>query len=84
MSPFKHLIRFKNASAKIFYGEAESVAVSDTSLVGRKVYIFDGESPWDDNFQLTGRAETIAEVNKRFLAEISVSEEVKNHANYHT
>jgi hypothetical protein len=64
MTPFKHLVRFHNASSEVFYGELLTVNDSDTTLIGRTVRVFDGDGPWDTNFRLTDQEEYIAEVSQ--------------------
>jgi len=63
MAPFGRLVRFKDESGSIYYGEAESVEnPTKETLTGLSVPIYKGEYPWDDDFKLTGEKRTIKEV----------------------
>ncbi|RYO55576.1 hypothetical protein AA0113_g8722 [Alternaria arborescens] len=62
MAPFKHLVRFQNASSKVFYGELQTVDDFDTTLIGQTVRVFNGDGPWDTIFRLSDQEECIAEV----------------------
>jgi hypothetical protein len=63
MVSFGKLLRFKNPSGNIFYGEAKDLPnVTKDGLIGATVPIFEGGEPWDPNFTPTGQTETVAEV----------------------
>jgi len=62
MASFKHLIRFKAPSGRVFYGDVELVYGAQSSYVGQTVRVFEGEKPWDADFKISDRSETIAEV----------------------
>ncbi|KAK5327270.1 hypothetical protein LTR43_006425 [Exophiala xenobiotica] len=63
MAPFSRLVRFRNPAGQIFYGEVPGDDLVDKkSLEGRKVAVYKGETPFDDDFSLTGQMEEIADV----------------------
>ncbi|KIW95793.1 uncharacterized protein Z519_02857 [Cladophialophora bantiana CBS 173.52] len=63
MAAFSRLVRFSNPAGQIFYGEVPGVDfVTQESLQGRKVAVYKGETPFEDDFALTGHQEEIAEV----------------------
>ena len=68
MTVFKYLIRFKDASGKILFGEAGGPSKAE-ALLGKKVPVYQGASPWDPNMKATGE---IAEV-KELLSPIEDS-----------
>ena len=51
-----------STSGNIVYGEAGSKGLSEGSLIGQTVQVYEGTAPWAANFRLTDRIETIAEV----------------------
>ncbi len=65
MAPFSRLVRFKNPAGNVFYGEvpesADNLAIQET-LLGSKVPVYKGTTPFDDDFTLTEQKEEIAEV----------------------
>ncbi|KAK5222251.1 hypothetical protein LTR72_006508 [Exophiala xenobiotica] len=62
MAPFSRLVRFRNPAGQIFYGEVPGDDLVDKkSLEGRKVAVYKGETPFDDDFSLTGQMEEIAD-----------------------
>ena len=63
MGSFKHLIRFKTSSGKVFYGDVELLRDTASSYVGQTIRVFEGEKPWDPDFKLSDRSETVTEVN---------------------
>ena len=68
MTAFGKLIRFKNASGNVFYGEAKALeAVTEDTLIGAMVPVYEGGEPWDSTFRLTKQQETIAMVQYRPL-----------------
>lgn len=62
-APFERLVRFKNHSGEIFYGE---LGLDDTptkeDLIGRKVQVYTGIHPWDEDFKVLSSQEKIVEV----------------------
>ncbi|EXJ57736.1 uncharacterized protein A1O5_12526 [Cladophialophora psammophila CBS 110553] len=63
MATFSRLVRFRNPAGQIFYGEVPGVDfVTQESLQGSKVAVYKGETPFEDDFGLTGHQEEIAEV----------------------
>lgn len=64
MTPFKfnRLVRFKNPTNEIYYGEVEEKQWTMESLLGTAVDVYRGENPWDDDFERTSTKETINEV----------------------
>ncbi len=65
MAPFSRLVRFKTPAGNVFYGEVpdsgNNLATHET-LIGSKVPVYKGVTPFDDNFTLTDQNEEIAEV----------------------
>ena len=63
MAAFGKLIRFKNASGNIFYGEAKALeTVTKDTLLGAMIPVYEGGEPWESTFRLTEQQETIAMV----------------------
>jgi hypothetical protein len=62
MAPFQHLVRFESASGETCYGEAGRHNVSQGILVGQEVQVYDGDNPWEPDFKLSERVETIKKV----------------------
>jgi hypothetical protein len=58
MTVYKYLIRFKDASGTVLFGEAGGPVAAE-ALLGKKVPVYKGTSPWDPNMEATGE---IAEV----------------------
>jgi hypothetical protein len=63
MTPFRFLIRFRDQSGRVQYGEIDKPKRAD-QLVGTTVKVLQGESPWDPNLHTTGQETTIAEVTR--------------------
>jgi len=60
---FQQLVRFKSPSGQIYYGEIGEVKTpSREDLIGRRVRIYRGRLPWDEDFELTSEEEEITEV----------------------
>lgn len=56
MSQFEYLIRFKNPSGQIWYGEVWIETAVRGSFVGSAVHVYRGKSSWDLDFNfLTGK-----------------------------
>jgi hypothetical protein len=72
MARFERLVRFKSTGGQIYYGELglESTPAKE-DLLGRKVQVYNGNLPWDDDFKLSSREEEIAQVNTIFSSSIS-------------
>ena len=63
MADFRKLIRFKDATGQVYYGEAgDLAAITQGGLVGASVCVFFGENPWSPDFAITGTTKTISEV----------------------
>ena len=62
-TPFRFLIRFKDKSGRVCYGESDGPKDAD-KLVGTTVKVLEGESPWDPNMRATGQEATIAQVTR--------------------
>ncbi|RVX69036.1 hypothetical protein B0A52_06749 [Exophiala mesophila] len=63
MAAFGRLIRFKDASGSVFYGEVEqSSSLTEQGLTGLTVPIYNGSQPWDDEFALTGEKKIVETV----------------------
>lgn len=64
MPPFKfdRLVRFKSPAGKIYYGEAEGKESTAENLFGKSVFVYQGENPWDDDFERTSTKEMIDQV----------------------
>jgi hypothetical protein len=62
MASFQHLVRFESASGETCYGEAGRNNVSQGILVGQEVQVYDGDNPWEPDFKLSERVETIKKV----------------------
>ncbi len=60
MASFTRLVRFEDSQGQIQYGEVGEEWQS--GLEGRSVKIFDGSTPWDDDFRLTEKKATISKV----------------------
>jgi hypothetical protein len=58
MTVYKYLIRFKDASGTVLFGEAGGPVAAE-ALLGKKVPVYKGTSPWDPNMEAMGE---IAEV----------------------
>jgi hypothetical protein len=64
MSPanFTRLVRFADTSGRVWYGEADGKDLTREGLVGQSVPIYDGESPWDEDFCRTSDTKEISQV----------------------
>lgn len=62
-SNFKRLIRFKTSDGHIHYGEADGLNPNLKTLEGQTVPVYQGQNPWDSDFNLTSNREKIAEVS---------------------
>jgi hypothetical protein len=73
MSNFGYLLRFKNPSGQVWYGEATANSVAESSFVGSSVQVYKGSAPWDLDFQLVDHHETVSEVHELISCSMSVS-----------
>jgi hypothetical protein len=64
MLNFGYLLRFKNPSGQVWYGEAAAETVASGSFIGSSVPVYNGNTPWDLDFQLAGHQETVSEVRE--------------------
>jgi hypothetical protein len=63
MASFEKLLRFKNIAGETFYGEVGHMhTLTRDTLLGLSIPVFRAGDPWDSDFHLTGKKETIAEV----------------------
>jgi hypothetical protein len=62
MAKFGYLLRFKTASNETWYGEVPEEIVAQGSYVGSKVPVYSQNEPWDSDFHLLDRRETVSEV----------------------
>ncbi|KIW05996.1 uncharacterized protein PV09_03179 [Verruconis gallopava] len=62
MVTFGYLLRFKNASNETFYGEVPEEIVTKGSYIGSTIPVYSQNAPWDLEFRLLDRKETIFEV----------------------
>lgn len=61
-SKFNRLIRFVSVAGTTHYGEVPAKQACDESLVGAKVELYDGMSPWDPELKLNGKTVEVKEV----------------------
>lgn len=61
MTAFKYLIRFKDASGRVFFGEAGGPSKAE-ELLGKTVPTYSGTSPWDPELKATGEKATVKEL----------------------
>ena len=61
MVEFKYLVRFEDHEGNVHYGEA-SAEEARSDLTGLSVNIYEGSAPWDDDFHISDRRATIAQV----------------------
>ena len=59
---FTRLVRFADASGKIWFGEADGNDLTNNGLVGQSVTVYRGENPWDADFAKTADVQEIAQV----------------------
>ncbi|KIV77302.1 hypothetical protein PV11_09109 [Exophiala sideris] len=63
MAPFSRIVRFRNSAGQVFYGEVPGDDLVDQkSLLGSKVAVYKGETPFDHDFSLTDKKEEISEI----------------------
>lgn len=64
MAPFGRLIRFKDTSGSVFYGEVENDnSLTEASLTGLTVRVYKGgPHPWSDDFVLSDESKTVETV----------------------
>lgn len=87
MARFGKLLRFKNTSGQVFYGEAKDLPqITKDALIGAEVPVFSaGQEPWSDDFKLSGSTEKIAEVRMREHSEgLARSDDVVRLRTYHS
>ncbi len=60
MASFTRLVRFEDSQGQTHYGEVGKEWQSE--LEGRSVNIFEGSTPWDDDFRLTEKKAKISKV----------------------
>jgi hypothetical protein len=63
MTSYEHLLRFKNTSGEIWFGNISTELVSQGSFVGSTVPVSRSDNPWKLDFENLGQRETIAEVS---------------------
>jgi 2-keto-4-pentenoate hydratase/2-oxohepta-3-ene-1,7-dioic acid hydratase in catechol pathway len=61
MTVFKYLIRFKDASGAVLFGEAGGPLAAE-AILGKKVLVYEGTSPWDPNMKATGESAEVKEL----------------------
>lgn len=61
MASFQYLIRFKDESGNIKYGEVGK-PTSAESLIGSTVRVLEGINPWDPDLHLTEETAKVLEV----------------------
>lgn len=64
MFNFGYLLRFKNPSGQIWYGEAAAETVAQGTFAGSSVQVYNGNAPWDHDFQLAGHREIVSRVRE--------------------
>jgi len=62
MSRFQRLIRFQDAGGDIHYGELGKSDPDQSGYAGLEVNTYEGDSPWSENFHLTGKKATVEKV----------------------
>lgn len=62
-SNFNRLIRFRNSDGQLHYGEAGDLDPALETFQGQTVPVYEGQNPWDSDFNLTSDREKIAEVS---------------------
>lgn len=62
MAKFGRLLRFKTASNEIWYGEVPDEIVAQGSFLGSTIPVYSRNEPWDSDFHLLDRRETVSEV----------------------
>lgn len=61
MTAFKYLIRFKDATGTVLFGEAGSPSAAE-ALLGKTVPVYQGTSPWDPDLKATGTSAVVKEL----------------------
>lgn len=61
MATFNYLIRFRDSSGQIRYGEADGAISAESELLGRSVNVYTGE-PGDQNFRLSNEKAVVSTV----------------------
>lgn len=72
-SKFNRLIRFRTSAGKIHYGEAGDLESALDTLHGQTVRVYEGQNPWDSDFNLTSDREKIAEVSRSAIEKIATA-----------
>lgn len=62
MSKFQRLIRFEDHQRQVHYGEIGSSEEEDSRFIGLEVSIYEGSTPWSEDFHLTEKRAKIAKV----------------------
>jgi hypothetical protein len=62
MSKFQRLIRFEDPQGQVHYGEIGSSVEEDSRLIGLEVSIYEGSTPWSEDFRLIEKRAKIAKV----------------------
>ena len=61
MKEFDYLVRFADRQGRIYYGEA-TLQDLQSSLVGQRLRVYQGDHPWDNNFELSEHNRVVAKV----------------------
>lgn len=61
MTVYKYLIRFKDASGSVLFGEAGGPSAAE-ALLGKTVPVYEGTSPWDPDMKATGKSAEVKEL----------------------
>lgn len=62
MSKFQRLVRFEDPQGQVHYGELGGSDLPISNFTGRKVNVYEGSTPWSDEFYLTTKKGKIAKV----------------------
>lgn len=62
MSKFQRLIRFEDPQSQVHYGEIGSSKEGDSRFIGLEVSIYEGSTPWSEDFHLTEKRAKITKV----------------------
>jgi len=80
MASFQQIVRFKDESSNIFYGEVDLEGkLTVDNLVGSSLRVYSAGVPWDDGFILNGEKKTVKEVSSTSLLLFS-----KQHVSFRT
>jgi hypothetical protein len=60
---FQRLLRFENPAGKVFYGEAPAEP-DPAALLGKKMLVYQGDTPWSDAFRRTEQEEVVHKVRR--------------------